>query len=141
VCASEREVRVIFKLELVNVPVSDVDRAKAFYVERVGFGVEQDHVVDEDHRFLELLPPGSSCSIALTTGYVDTAPGALKGLQVNVEDADVARAFLRDRDVDVSEVETHPWGRFCSFADPDGNTWVVHEPTTSWPPREPTATS
>ena len=128
---------MIFKLELVTVPVSDVDRAKAFYVDHVGFEVEQDHTVDEQHRFVELLPPGSPCSIALTKGYIDSAPGSLKGVQINVENADVAHAFLRERDVDVSEIEAHPWGRFCFFADPDGNTWVVHEPTAAWPVREP----
>lgn len=119
---------MIFRLELVPVPVSDVDRAKAFYVDRVGFSVEQDHQVDEAHRFVELMPPGSPCSIALTAGYVDSEPGSLKGVQVNVDDADVAHAFLRDRGVEVSEIRAFPWGRFCFFSDPDGNTWSVHEP-------------
>jgi catechol 2,3-dioxygenase-like lactoylglutathione lyase family enzyme len=119
---------VIFRLELVTVPVSDVDRAKAFYVDRAGFSVEQDHQVDETHRFVELMPPGSPCSIALTTGYVDNEPGSLQGIQVNVDDADAAHAFLRDRGVEVSEIQTFPWGRFCFFSDPDGNTWSVHEP-------------
>jgi catechol 2,3-dioxygenase-like lactoylglutathione lyase family enzyme len=119
---------VIFRLELVAVPVADVDRAKAFYVERAGFHVEQDVEVDEDHRFVELMPPGSPCSIALTAGYVDSEPGSLKGLQVNVDDADAAHAFLRGRGIDVSDVESFPWGRFCFFSDPDGNTWAVHEP-------------
>lgn len=119
---------MIFRLELVTVPVSDVDRAISFYVDRVGFTVEQDHRVDEHHRFVELLPPGSPCSISLSTGYIDSEPGSLKGLQINVEDADAARTFLHDRGVDVSDIETHPWGRFCFFDDPDGNAWVVHEP-------------
>jgi predicted enzyme related to lactoylglutathione lyase len=116
------------RLELVTVPVSDVDRAKTFYVDQVGFSAEQDHQVDEDHRFVELVPPGSACSIALTTGYVDAAPGSLQGLQLNVDDADAAHAFLRDRGVEVSDVQEFPWGRFCFFADPDGNGWSVHGP-------------
>jgi len=119
---------VIFRLELVTVPVSDVDRAKAFYVDRAGFDVEQDVRVDDTHRFVELMPPGSPCSIALTTGYIDAAPGSIQGLQLNVDDADAAHAFLRDRGVEVSAIETYPWGRFCFFSDPDGNRWSVHEP-------------
>jgi catechol 2,3-dioxygenase-like lactoylglutathione lyase family enzyme len=119
---------VIFRLELVTVPVSDVDRAKAFYVEQVGFGVEQDYQVDEHHRFVELMPPGSMCSIALTTGYINAAPGSIQGLQLNVENAVAAHAFLRGRGVPVSDVQEFPWGRFCFFSDPDGNGWSVHEP-------------
>ena len=111
----------------MTVPVSDVDRAKAFHVNRVGFAVEQDRQVDADHRFVELIPPGSPCFIALTAGYIDSPPGSLKGVQLNVEDAEAAHAFLRDRGVEVSEVQTFPWGRFCFFSDPDGNTWSVHE--------------
>lgn len=117
-----------FSLDLVTVPVADVDRAKDFYVNQVGFGVEQDHRIDASHRFVELTPPGSSCSIALTAGYVDAQPGSLQGVQVNVEDLDVARSFLLDRGVGVSSIETFPWGRFCFFSDPDGNGWSVHEP-------------
>jgi catechol 2,3-dioxygenase-like lactoylglutathione lyase family enzyme len=122
------EANVIFKLELVTVPVSDVDRAKAFYVEQAGFSVEQDVHVDDAHRFVELMPPGSPCSIALTAGYVDSEPGSLKGVQVNVDDVDAAHTFLRERGVEVSDVQDFPWGRFCFFSDPDGNTWSVHEP-------------
>jgi len=96
------------RLELVIVPVSDVDRAKAFYVDRVGFTSEQDVVIDAEHRFVELMPPGSPCSIALTTGYVDSEPGSIKGIQVNVDDVDQVHAFLRDRDVDVSEIQEYP---------------------------------
>jgi predicted enzyme related to lactoylglutathione lyase len=117
-----------FRLELVTVPVADVDRAKAFYVDQVGFEVEQDVRVDADHRFVALLPPRSPCSIALTEGYVDAAPGSLQGVQLNVDDAAAAQAFLRDRGVEVSELQTFPWGRFCFFSDPDGNGWSVHEP-------------
>jgi predicted enzyme related to lactoylglutathione lyase len=119
------------RLELVTVPVSDVDRAKAFYVDQVGFSSEQDVQVDDEHRFVELMPPGSPCSIALTTGYVDSEPGSLKGIQVNVDDVDEVRAFLRDRGVDVSDIQGYPWGRFCFFSDPDGNGWAVHEPPST----------
>ena len=116
------------RLELVTVPVSDVDRAKAFYVDQAGFTANQDHQVDRSHRFVELIPPGSGCSIALTAGYVDSEPGSLQGVQLNVEDVDVVHAFLRERGVRVSDVEEYPWGRFCFFTDPDGNGWSVHEP-------------
>jgi predicted enzyme related to lactoylglutathione lyase len=121
---------MMVRLELVTVPVADVDRAKTFYVERAGFVVEQDVRVDPSHRFVELVPPGSPCSIALTQGYIDAAPGSLRGLQVNVDDIEAARTFLTSRGVQVSEVEVYPWGRFCFFTDPDGNTWSVHEPPT-----------
>jgi catechol 2,3-dioxygenase-like lactoylglutathione lyase family enzyme len=120
---------VNFRLELVTVPVADVDRAKTFYVDRAGFNVEQDVHVDEGHRFVELMPPGSSCSIALTDGYISNPPGSLQGIQLNVDDADSAHAFLRGRGVEVSDIETYPWGRFCFFTDPDGNGWSVHEPS------------
>jgi catechol 2,3-dioxygenase-like lactoylglutathione lyase family enzyme len=116
------------RLELVSIPVADVDRAKAFYVDQVGFGVEQDVQVDENHRFVELTPPGSPCSIALSTGYVDSEPGCLQGVQLNVENVDAVHAFLRDRDVEVSEIQDYPWGRFCFFSDPDGSGWSIHGP-------------
>jgi catechol 2,3-dioxygenase-like lactoylglutathione lyase family enzyme len=119
------------RLELVTVPVSDVDRAKTFYVDQVGFSVEQDIQVDERHRFVELMPPGSPCSIALTTGYVDSKPGSLKGVQLNVDDANEVHTFLRNRGVDVSEIQDYPWGRFCFFYDPDGNGWSIHGPAPS----------
>ena len=122
---------MFLRLELVTVPVADVDRAKAFYVDQVGFQVEQDVRVDEDHRFIELLPPGSPCSIALTTGYSDAEPGSLQGVQVNVDDIEEAHATLAARGVAVSDVQEHPWGRFCFFSDPDGNRWSVHEPPHS----------
>jgi predicted enzyme related to lactoylglutathione lyase len=121
---------VNFRLELVTVPVSDVDRAKAFYVDRAGFSVEQDQRVDDAHRFVELMPPGSPCSIGLTTGYVDAEPGSLQGIQLNVDDVDAARDFLHDRGVDVSDVQAFPWGRFCFFSDLDGNGWSVHGPAS-----------
>lgn len=116
-----------FRLEMVTVPVSDIDRAKSFYVDRLGFAVEQDVQIDAEHRFVELMPRGSACSIALTLGYVDSEPGCLKGAQFNVDDAHRARAVLRANGVAVSEVQEYPWGRFCFFADPDGNEWSVHE--------------
>ena len=117
---------VDFRLEMVTVPVANVDRAVAFYV-GLGFGVAQDVQVDAAHRFVELVPPGSPCTIALTQGYVDSAPGSLKGAQFDVDDADRARAWLLTRGADVSDVRTFPWGRFCFFSDPDGNEWSVHE--------------
>jgi len=116
------------RLELVSVPAADVDRAKAFYVDQVGFGVEQDVQVDENHRFVELMPPDCRCSIALTTGYIDSQPGCLKGVQLNVEKVDEVHAFLRDREVEVSAIQNYPWGRFCFFSDPDGNGWSIHGP-------------
>jgi catechol 2,3-dioxygenase-like lactoylglutathione lyase family enzyme len=114
-------------LELVTVPVSDVDRAKAFYVDQVGFSADHDHQVDEHLRFVRLTPPGSACSIAIGTGLVDSEPGSLKGLQVVVADADAVHSVLRDRGVAVSELQEFPWGRFCFFSDPDGNGWSVQE--------------
>jgi catechol 2,3-dioxygenase-like lactoylglutathione lyase family enzyme len=118
---------VKFSLELVAVPVSDVDRAKSFYVDQVGFNLDHDHQVDENIRFVQLSPPGSPCSIAIGTGVVDSEPGSVKGLQVVVDDADAAQAFLRGRGVEVSEVQEFPWGRFCYFSDPDGNSWSVQQ--------------
>jgi catechol 2,3-dioxygenase-like lactoylglutathione lyase family enzyme len=116
------------RLELVTVPIADIDRAKAFYVDKLGFSVEQDVRVDDQHRFVELVPPGSPCSIALTAGYIETRPGALQGLQVNVDSADAVHARLVASGVAVSEVQEFPWGRFCFFSDPDGNGWSVHGP-------------
>ncbi len=116
------------RLELITVPVSDIDSAKAFYIDQVGFSVEQDVQIDEEHRFVELMPPGSPCSIALTTGYVDSQPGSLQGVQLNVDDVDEVHAYLHERGVDVSEIQEYPWDRFCFFSDPDGNGWSVHEP-------------
>ena len=116
-----------WKLELVAVPVSDVDRAKEFYVDKVGFTADQDHQVSEDLRFVQLTPPGSACSIAIGTGIVDTPPGSVKGLQLVVADADAARAELLERGVEVGEVQDFPWGRFIFFEDPDGNRWSVQQ--------------
>lgn len=119
--------KIEWRLELVQVPVSDVDRAKSFYVDRVGFIAEHDHQVNEELRFVQLTPPGSACSIALTTGAHQMQPGSVTGLQLVVEDADAARAELLERGVEVGEVQEFPWGRFVFFADPDGNGWAVQE--------------
>jgi catechol 2,3-dioxygenase-like lactoylglutathione lyase family enzyme len=117
-----------WRLELVQVPVSDVDRAKAFYVDKAGFAADHDHQVSDELRFVQLTPPGSACSIALTTGAHDMRPGSIEGLQVVVDDADAARAELAERGVDASEVQEFPWGRFVFFEDPDGNGWAVQQP-------------
>src|SRR5262249_19732496 len=101
-----------YKLELVAVPVSDVDRAKAFYVDQAGFNADHAHAVNENLRFVQLTPPGSACSIAIGTGVVDTEPGSVQGLQLVVADADTAHAELSARGVEVSEVQDFPWGRF-----------------------------
>jgi catechol 2,3-dioxygenase-like lactoylglutathione lyase family enzyme len=116
-----------FKLELVAVPVSDVDRAKAFYTDNAGFNADHDHVVSEEMRFVQLTPPGSACSIAIGKGITGATPGSVEGLQLVVEDADAARAELAGRGVEVSDVQEFPWGRFVFFNDPDGNAWSVQE--------------
>ena len=116
-----------YKLELIAVPVSDVDRAKAFYVDEAGFNPDHDHKVSDELRFVQLTPPGSSCSITIGTGITDAEPGSLQGLQLVVEDADAAHADLSGRGVEVSDVQDFPWGRFVFFADPDGNRWAVQE--------------
>jgi catechol 2,3-dioxygenase-like lactoylglutathione lyase family enzyme len=112
-------------LELVQVPVSDIDRAKAFYVEKVGFNADHDHQVSDELRFVQLTPPGSACSIALTSGVHQMAPGSIDGLQMVVADAAACRSELADRGVDVSDVQTFPWGTFVFFEDPDGNGWAL----------------
>jgi predicted enzyme related to lactoylglutathione lyase len=116
-----------WKLELVAVPVTDVDRAKAFYVDQVGFNADHDHQVSDEMRFVQLTPPGSLCSIAIGTGIMETEPGSVQGLQLVVSDADAARAQLIERGVEVGEVQEFPWGRFVFFKDPDGNGWAVQE--------------
>ena len=115
------------KLELVVIPVSDVDRAKAFYTEQVGFNADQDHTVSDEIRFVQITPPGSACSIAFGKGLVEGEPGSVKGLQVVVDDVHAARADLVAGGVDVGEVEVLPWGSFVYFADPDGNHWSVQQ--------------
>ena len=116
-----------WKLELVAVPVTDVDRAKAFYVDQVGFNADHDHQVSDEMRFVQLTPPGSLCSIAIGSGIMETEPGSVQGLQLVVSDADAARAQLVERGVEVGEVQEFPWGRFVFFKDPDGNGWAVQE--------------
>ena len=122
---------VDWRLELVQVPVSDVDRAKTFYVDQVGFVADHDHQVTDELRFVQLTPPGSGCSIAIGTGLGDMPPGSLEGLQLVVDDIQAARAELAGRGVDVSDVQTFDWGSFVFFSDPDGNGWAVQ----ALPPR------
>ena len=117
---------ITMRLELVAVPVSDVDRAKEFYV-RAGFNADHDHVVGEGLRFVQLTPPGSACSIAIGQGLTEMTPGSVKGLQVVVEEIEAARAALVERGVEVSDVQDCPWGRFVFFSDPDGNAWSVQQ--------------
>jgi len=116
-----------WKLEVVPIPVSDVDRAKAFYTEQVGFNADHDHPVSDEIRFVQLTPPGSGCSISLGKGIVDTPPGSVQGLMLVVPDVRAARAELADRGVDVSDVQEFPWGSFVFFSDPDGNGWSVQQ--------------
>jgi predicted enzyme related to lactoylglutathione lyase len=116
-----------WKLELVAVPVTDVDRAKAFYSEQAGFNADHDHLVSDEMRFVQLTPPGSACSIALGKGITDAAPGSVAGLQLVVSDIQQAHSELRDRGVEVSEVQEFPWGSFVFFSDPDGNRWSVQQ--------------
>ena len=116
-----------FKLELVFLPVSDVDRAKAFYTDQAGFTVDFDHQVSDTLRFVQVTPPGSACSIAFGEGLIEGEPGSVKGLQVVVDDVQAARAELLSRGVEAGEVEVYPWGSFTGFQDPDGNTWAVQQ--------------
>jgi catechol 2,3-dioxygenase-like lactoylglutathione lyase family enzyme len=116
-----------WKLELVFVPVTDVDRAKKFYVEQAGFNADHDHTVRPGLRFIQLTPPGSACSIALGEGITEMAPGSQQGLQVVVADAAAAREELLGRGVEASEVDVQEWGSFVRFADPDGNTWTLQQ--------------
>jgi predicted enzyme related to lactoylglutathione lyase len=116
-----------YKLELVAVPVTDVDRAKAFYSEQVGFNADHDHTVSDEVRFVQLTPPGSQCSIALGRGITDAEPGSVRGLQLVVADIAAAHDELAARGVDVSEVQQFPWGSFVFFSDPDGNGWAVQQ--------------
>ncbi|MEN0130245.1 MAG: glyoxalase superfamily protein [Brevundimonas sp.] len=115
------------RIELLILPVTDVDRAKAFYADQVGFVVDHDVRVKESLRFVQLTPPGSACSIAIGEGLVDSAPGSVKGIQVVVDDADATRAMLVANGVDAPEVVDLEWGRFTYFADPDGNQWSVQQ--------------
>ena len=116
-----------WKLELVAVPVTDVDRAKAFYTEQAGFNADHDFTVNPELRFVQLTPPGSACSIAIGRGIVDSEPGSVAGLQLVVGDIEAAREELVRRGVDASEVQKFDWGMFVFFSDPDGNRWSVQQ--------------
>ncbi len=119
--------RMQMKLELVAVPVSDVDRAKAYYTEKIGFHADHDYQVRDDLRFVQLTPPGSACSIVIGVGITDMPPGSQKGLQMVVADVKEARDELVKRSVEVSEIEVMPWGSFVFFSDPDGNRWSLQQ--------------
>jgi catechol 2,3-dioxygenase-like lactoylglutathione lyase family enzyme len=117
------------RLELIQVPVSDIDRAKAFYVGKVGFHADHDHQVSEELRFVQLTPPGSACSIALTSGAHKMRAGSIDGLQMVVDDAEASRKELAEQGVEVSDVQVFPWGSFVFFNDPDGNGWALQAMT------------
>ncbi|MGV0153646.1 glyoxalase superfamily protein [Rhodococcus sp. GB-02] len=114
------------KLELVAIPVTDIDRAKDFYV-RLGFNADHDHTVSEDLRFVQLTPPGSACSICIGKGITDAEPGSVVGMQVVVKDIEEAEREFKSRGIDISPIDDRAWGRFIYFADPDGNKWAVQE--------------
>jgi len=116
-----------WKIELIFVPVTDVDRAKEFYVEKLGFNADHDTTVHEGLRFVQLTPPGSACSIAIGRGLTKMSPGSLDNLQAVIADADVACAALRAAGIDVSDVDEQPWGRFVYISDPDGNRWALQQ--------------
>jgi predicted enzyme related to lactoylglutathione lyase len=118
---------VDWKIELVAIPVTDVDRAKSFYVDQVGFNADHDHTVHEGLRFVQLTPPGSACSIVMGVGTTDMPPGSQKGVQMVVSDVAAARKQLVERGVAASEIDVQPWGSFVTFSDPDGNTWALQE--------------
>lgn len=124
----ENEMALDMRLELIQVPVSDIDRAKAFY-EKVGFNADHDHQVTDELRFVQLTPPGSACSIALTSGAHQMKPGSIEGLQMVVDDAEASRKELAQRGVEVSDVQVFPWGSFVFFQDPDGNGWALQAMT------------
>jgi catechol 2,3-dioxygenase-like lactoylglutathione lyase family enzyme len=116
-----------WKIELIAIPVTDVDRAKDFYVSKAGFNADQDHTVSDELRFVQLTPPGSACSIALGKGITGAKPGSVEGVQVVVADIEQAHRELKGRGVEVSDVQEFAWGKFVFFADPDGNRWAVQE--------------
>jgi catechol 2,3-dioxygenase-like lactoylglutathione lyase family enzyme len=117
------------RIELIQVPVSDIDRAKSFYVDKVGFNADHDHQVSDELRFVQLTPPGSACSIALTSGAHQMPPGSIDGLQMVVDDVEASRRELAGRGVEVSDVQVFPWGSFVFFKDPDGNGWALQAMT------------
>ncbi|WP_431277505.1 VOC family protein [Leifsonia poae] len=116
-----------WRIELIILPVTDVDRTKAFYVDQVGFVADFDQTVTESLRFVQLTPPGSACSIAFGIGLTEMEPGSQRGLQVVVPNADDAYEHLRSNGVEATPVDEQPWGRFVTFADPDGNVWTLQE--------------
>jgi catechol 2,3-dioxygenase-like lactoylglutathione lyase family enzyme len=116
-----------WKIELVAIPVTDVDRAKGFYVDQVGFNADHDYQVSDTLRFVQLTPPGSACSIVMGTGITDMAPGSQRGVQVVVADVGAARDSLVANGVKASDIDVQPWGSFVTFADPDGNTWALQQ--------------
>jgi catechol 2,3-dioxygenase-like lactoylglutathione lyase family enzyme len=116
-----------WKIELVAIPVTDVDRARAFYVEQVGFNADHDHQVSDELRFVQLTPPGSACSVVMGTGVTQMPPGSQKGVQVVVADVEAARQDLLDHGVPASDVDVQPWGSLVTFSDPDGNTWTLQQ--------------
>jgi catechol 2,3-dioxygenase-like lactoylglutathione lyase family enzyme len=125
-----KELPMDMKLELVPIPVLDVDAAKTFYADRVGFNVDHDHRLGDDVRFVQLTPPGSACSIVIGTGITDAAPGSVQGTLLVVSDIDAARAELAGRGVEITEVQDMEWGaRHAYFNDPDGNSWQLQQPT------------
>jgi predicted enzyme related to lactoylglutathione lyase len=116
-----------WKIELIAIPVTDVERAKSFYADKVGFHMDSDHQVSEGLRFIQLTPPGSACSIALGEGITEAAPGSAQGVQIVVADIQAAHDELTQRGVEVSDVQEFPWGKFVFFSDPDGNRWSVQQ--------------
>lgn len=116
-----------WKIELVAIPVTDVEAAKAFYVDQVGFSADHDYQVSDTLRFVQLTPPGSACSIVMGTGITDMAPGSQRGVQMVVADVAAARDGLLARGVKASEIDVQPWGSFVTFSDPDGNTWSLQQ--------------
>ena len=116
-----------WKLELVPIPVSDVDRAKSFYTDKVGFNIDHDVRATDEMRVVQLTPPGSACSIAIGTGIVDTSPGSVRGLHLVVPDINAARAELADRGVDVGQVQDLGGILYVTFNDPDGNGWALQQ--------------
>ena len=116
-----------WKIELVAIPVTDVDRAKAFYTEQVGFTADHDYQVTDGLRFVQLTPPGSACSVVMGTGVTEMPPGSQKGVQVVVADVEAARRELLAHGVPASDVNVQPWGSFVTFSDPDGNTWALQQ--------------
>ena len=116
-----------WKIELVAIPVTDVDRSKAFYVDQVGFNADHDHTVSESLRFVQLTPPGSACSIVMGIGITEMPPGSQRGVQMVVSDVAAARESLLTNGVKASDIDVQPWGSFVTFADPDGNTWALQQ--------------